>query len=121
MPLSYRLGFSDSHNLEYAPEIGFNTGSDDIKKSLSIRTGIKFNPSTSMNISFSESISSNINGYGIDIRSISRDYFSYGDHLSNGLPFSNWTFRIGGLEKIKFISPYVRSLSLEDCSSDIAC
>ena len=113
VPLSYRLGFSDSHNLEYAPEIGLNTGSDDIKKSLSIRTGIKFNPSTSMNISFSESISSNINGYGIDIRSISRDYFSYGDHLSNGLPFSNWTFRIGGLEKIKFISPYVRSLSLE--------
>ena len=66
-----------------------------------------------MNISFSESISSNLNGYGVDIRSINRDYFSYGKHLSDGLPFSNWAFRIGGLEKIKFISPYVNSLSIE--------
>ena len=113
VPLNYRLGFSDLHGLEYAPEVGLNTGVDDIKKSLSIRTGIKFNPNTSMNISFSESISSNLNGYGIDIRSVNRDYFSYGEHLSNGLPFSNWSFRIGGLEKIKFINPYVKSLSME--------
>ena len=113
IPLNYRLGFSDSHGLEYAPEVGLNTGVDDIKKSLSIRTGIKFNPTTSMSVSFSESISSNLNGYGIDIRSINRDYFSYGEHLSSGLPFSNWSFRIGGLEKIKFISPYVKSLSME--------
>ena len=113
IPLNYRLGFSDSHGLEYAPEVGLNTGVDDIKKSLSIRSGIKFNPSTSMSISFSESISSNLNGYGIDIRSVNRDYFSYGEHLSSGLPFSNWSFRIGGLEKIKFIGPYVKSLSME--------
>ena len=113
VPLNYRLGFSDSHGLEYAPEVGFNTGVDDIKKSLSIRSGIKFNPTTSMSVSFSESVSSNLNGYGIDIRSVNRDYFSYGEHLSSGLPFSNWSFRIGGLEKIKFISPYVKSLSME--------
>ena len=117
VPLNYRLGFSDSHDLEYAPEIGLNTGVDDIKKSLSIRSGIKFNPSTSMSISFSESISSNLNGYGIDIRSVNRDYFSYGEHLSSGLPFSNWSFRIGGLEKIKFIGPYVKSLSMEHAVS----
>tara|TARA_Y100000817_G_scaffold312557_1_gene306729 strand:- start:560 stop:2212 length:1653 start_codon:yes stop_codon:yes gene_type:complete len=113
VPLNYRLGFSDSHDLEYAPEIGLNTGVDDIKKSLSIRSGIKFNSNTSMSISFSESISSNLNGYGIDIRSVNRDYFSYGEHLSNGLPFSNWSFRIGGLERIKLINPYVKSLSME--------
>jgi len=113
VPLKYRFGFSDTHGLDNASEIGLNTGVDDIKKSLSIRGGIKFNPNTSMNISFSESISSNLNGYGVDIRSINRDYFAYGEHLSNGLPFSNWAFRIGGLEKIKFISPYVNSLSIE--------
>ena len=71
------------------------------KKSLSIRTGIRFNPGTSLNFSFSESISSNINGYSIDTRSTSRDYLAYGKHLSDGIPFSNWSLRIGGLEKIK--------------------
>jgi len=113
VPLKYRFGLSDTHGLDHASEVGLNTGVDDIKKSLSIRSGIKFDSNTSMNISFSESISSNLNGYGIDIRSINRDYFAYGEHLSDGLPFSNWSFRIGGLEKIKFISPYVKSLSIE--------
>lgn len=117
VPLSYRFGLSDSHGLENAPEVGLNTGAEDIKKSLSIRTGIRFNPGSSLNISFSESISSNINGYNIDTRSTNRDYLAYGKHLSNGMPFSNWSLRIGGLEKIKFISPYVQSLSLEHAFS----
>jgi len=56
VPLKYRFGFSDTHGLDHAAEIGLNTGVDDIKKSLSIRSGIKFDPNTSMNISFSESI-----------------------------------------------------------------
>ena len=60
VPLSYRFGLSSDHELENAPEVGLNTGAEDIKKSLSIRTGVRFNPSTSLNISFSESISSNI-------------------------------------------------------------
>ena len=117
VPLSYRFGLSDSHGLENAPEVGLNTGAEDIKKSLSIRTGIRFNPGSSLNISFSESISSNINGYNIDTRSTNRDYLAYGKHLSNGMPFSNWSLRIGGLEKIKFVSPYVQSLSLEHAFS----
>ena len=33
------------------------------------------------------------------------------------MPFSNWSLRIGGLEKIKFVSPYVQSLSLEHAFS----
>ena len=117
VPLSYRFGFSDSHGLENAPELGLNTGAEDIKKSLSIRTGIRFNPSTSLNISFSESISSNINGYNIDTRSTNRDYLAYGEHLSKGIPFSNWSLRIGGLESMKLVSPYVKSLSIEHAFS----
>ena len=117
VPLSYRFGLSDSHGLENAPEVGLNTGAEDIKKSLSIRTGVRFNPTTSLSISFSESISSNINGYNIDTRSINRDYLAYGKNLSDGIPFSNWSLRIGGLEKIKFISPYVSSVSIEHAFS----
>ena len=64
-------------------------------------------------ISFNESVSSNINGYNIDIRSTTRDYIGFGSYLSKGFPFSNWSFRVGGLEKIGFIKPYVSSMSLE--------
>ena len=64
-------------------------------------------------ISFNESISSNINGYSIDIRSTTRDYIGFGSYLSKGFPFSNWSFRVGGLEKISFIKPYANSMSIE--------
>ena len=113
IPLSYRLGFKNNLGLESVPEVGLNTGNEDIKKSFSARTGVRFNPQSSLMISFNESISSNINGNNIDIRSTTRDYIAYGSYLSNGLPFSNWSLRIGGLERINFIRPYVSSMSLE--------
>ena len=94
-------------------EVGLNTGNEDIKKSFSARTGIRFNPQSSLMISFNESISSNINGYSIDIRSTTRDYIGFGSYLSKGFPFSNWSFRVGGLEKISFIKPYANSMSIE--------
>ena len=117
VPLGYRLGLKDNHGLSSVSEVGLNTGNEDIKKSFTARSGIRFNPQTSLSISFNESISSNINGYSIDIRSISRDYISFGNNLSKGFPFLNWSFRIGGLEKIGFIKPYVSSVSLEHAFS----
>ena len=117
VPLGYRLGLKDNHGLSSVSEVGLNTGNEDIKKSFTARSGIRFNPQTSLSISFNESISSNINGYSIDIRSISRDYISFGNNLSKGFPFLNWSFRIGGLEKISFIKPYVSSVSLEHAFS----
>lgn len=113
IPLSYRLGLKNDLYINSIPEVGFNTGYQDIKKTFQVRSGIRFNPKTSLSISFNESISSNINGYNIDIRSISRDYIAFGDYMSEGFPFSNWSFRIGGLEKISFLAPYVTSISLE--------
>ena len=113
VPLSYRLGFKDNLGLNSIPEVGLNTGNEDIKKSFSARTGIRFNPQSSLMISFNESISSNINGYSIDIRSTTRDYIGFGSYLSKGFPFSNWSFRVGGLEKISFIKPYANSMSIE--------
>ena len=115
--MGYRLGLKDNHGLSSVSEVGLNTGNEDIKKSFTARSGIRFNPQTSLSISFNESISSNINGYSIDIRSISRDYISFGNNLSKGFPFLNWSFRIGGLEKIGFIKPYVSSVSLEHAFS----
>lgn len=117
IPLAYRLGFKENLGIASVSEVGLNTGNEDIKKSFSARTGIRFNPQTSLMISFNESISSNINGYNIDIRSTNRDYIAYGDYLSEGFPFSNWSLRVGGIEKINFIKPYVSSMSIEHAFS----
>ncbi len=117
VPIAYKFGFDKDLNIDSVPEVGFNTGSDDIKKTFTARTGIRFNPQTSLTVSFNESISSNINGYNIDVRSITRDYISFGKYLKDGIPFSNWSLRIGGLEKINFIKPYVKSMSFEHAFS----
>lgn len=113
IPVFYKLGLNDNRDFSYAPEVGFNTGVDDIKKSLSIRSGIKINNSTSLSFSFNENISSVLNGSGVDTRSITRDYFSFGTRLNKGFPFSNWSLRIGGIEKIKILNHYFSSVSLE--------
>ena len=117
IPLGYRLGFEDSHGMSSVSEVGLNTGNEEIKKTFTVRTGLRFNPQRSLSISFNESISSNINGYNIDIRSVSRDYISFGKNLSKGFPFINWSLRIGGLEKIGFLKPYVRTVSLDHAFS----
>ena len=39
------------------------------------------------------------------------------NNLSKGFPFINWSFRVGGLEKIGFLKPYVTSVSLEHAFS----
>ena len=72
IPLSYRLGLKNDLYINSIPEVDLIL---DIKilKDFQVRSGIRFNPKTSLSISFNESISSNINGYNIDIRSISRD------------------------------------------------
>ncbi len=117
IPLRYRLGFKDSHGISSVSEVGLNTGNEEVKKIFTVRSGLRFTPQRSLSISFNESISSNINGYNIDIRSISRDYISFGDNLSKGFPFINWSLRIGGLEKIGFLRPYVNTVSLEHAFS----
>ena len=113
IPISYKFGFKESLEINPVTEIGFDTGFNDNKKSLSIRSGIRLASRTSLNLSFNQNINSNINGFNIDTRSSSTDFVSYGKNLSKGLPFMNWSLRISGLEKIPFISTYVDAMSLE--------
>ena len=87
IPLAYRLGFKENLGIASVSEVGLNTGSEDIKKSFTARTGIRFNPQTSLMISFNESISSNINGYNIDIRLFNRVFIALGYYLSDGFRF----------------------------------
>jgi cell surface protein SprA len=117
VPTSYRLGLDTNLLIPSIDEVGLNTGNKNITKSFSSRTGIRFNPQSSITFSFNESISSNINGYGIDIRSSTRDFISFGDYLSKGFPFTSWSLRIGGLEDLKFINKRVASMSIQHAVS----
>jgi cell surface protein SprA len=113
----HRLGLDTNLLIPSIDEVGLNTGNKNITKSFSSRTGIRFNPQSSITFSFNESISSNINGYGIDIRSSTRDFISFGDYLSKGFPFTSWSLRIGGLEDLKFINKRVASMSIQHAVS----
>ena len=44
---------------------------------------------------------------------MTRDYFSYGDLLENGLPIPGWSFRLSGLEKWPVIKWIAKSASVE--------
>ena len=113
IPASFRLGLNQDYSFESVPEIGLNSGNKEIRQSFTARTGYKFNNNSSLSLSFNESTTSNLNGYGVNIKTSNRDYFSYGKYLSKGFPFSNWSLRVGGLEKINFIKNYVNLLSVE--------
>ncbi len=113
IPISYKFGFKENLGINPVSEIGFDTGFNDNKKSLSIITGLRLASRTSLNLSFNQNISSNINGFNIDTRSSSTDFVAYGKNLSKGLPFMNWSLRVSGLENIPFISAYVDAMSLE--------
>lgn len=113
VPLAYRFGLKNNLGIQSVGEVGLNTGSEDYKKSLNIRSGIRFNQQTSLNFTFNESISSNINGYNIDIRSISRNYIAFGDYLSKGFPFTSWSFRLNGFNSIKALNKIIDTMSFE--------
>jgi len=113
IPIAYKFGLKEDLGINPVSEIGFDTGYNDNKKSLLIRTGIRFAPRTSLNLTFNQNINSNINGFNIDTRSTSTDFLAYGKNLSKGLPFMNWSLRVSGLEKIPILSAYVDAMSLE--------
>ena len=66
---------------------------------------------------YAQNVSSNLRGSGLEQRSVSRDYLSYGQYLENGFPFVGWSIRLTGLERNKFISKYVNSLSFDHATT----
>jgi cell surface protein SprA len=113
VPLGYRLGIKKDHGLVNSEQVGTNTGNFDHKRDFSVRSGLNFTRSLSVSFNYAQNLSSNLRGSGLEQRSISRDYLSYGSHLEEGFPFVGWSVRLTGLERNKFIGKYVRTLSLD--------
>ena len=113
VPLGYRFGWIREHGLEHTEQVGSNTGDWDHKRDFSVRSGLNLTRSLSMNFNYAQNVSSNRRGSGMEQRSMSRDYLSYGKHLENGFPFVGWSVRMTGLERNKFIGKFVRTMSMD--------
>ena len=116
-PLGYRLGFNQDHGLNHSEQVGSNTGNWDHKRDFSVRSGLNLTRAMSLSFNYAQNVSSNRRGSGLEQRSMSRDYFSYGKHLINGLPFVGWSIRLTGLERNKFLKRFVRTLSLDHATN----
>jgi len=117
IPLGYRLGFNRDHGLDHSEQVGSNTGNWDHKRDFSVRSGLNLTRAMSLSFNYAQNVSSNRRGSGLEQRSMSRDYFSYGKYLENGLPFVGWSIRLTGLERNKFLKRFVRTLSLDHATN----
>ena len=113
IPLGYRLGLLRDHGLDYSKQVGSSTGNFDHKRDFSLRSGLNLTRALSISFNYAQNVSSNLRGSGLQQRSMSRDYLSYGSHLEEGFPFMGWSVRLTGLERNKFIGKFVRTLSLD--------
>jgi hypothetical protein len=113
IPVGYRLGFLREHGLEYSKQVGSNTGNFDHKRDLSLRSGLNLTRALSISFNYAQNVSSNLRGSGLEQRSMSRDYLSYGSYLEEGFPFLGWSARLTGLERNKFLGRFFRTLSLD--------
>ena len=113
VPLGYRLGINRDHGLDYSAQVGSNTGNFDHKRDFSLRSGLNLTRTLSISLNYAQNVSSNLRGSGLEQRSMSRDYLSYGNYLEEGFPFMGWSIRLTGLERNKFIGKFVRTLSLD--------
>ncbi|MFQ6612649.1 MAG: cell surface protein SprA [Fidelibacterota bacterium] len=116
-PMGYRMGWLADHGLPYSDQVGTNTGSRDHKRDFSIRTGLNLSRQISLSMNFAQSVSTNLRGSGLEQRTLSRDYLSYGKHLNSGFPFVGWSLRWTGLERNRYLRKWVRTVSLDHAVS----
>jgi len=116
IPLGYRFGWQPDHGLYHSDRVGSNTGSWDYRRDMTIRSGFKPLKNVTLSWSFNQNMSSTISSTGLEQRTLTRDYLLFGDQMDiekNGLPFTGWSIRIGGVEKWPFIKKIFRSASID--------
>ena len=87
-------------------------------RNLSARSGIKISTNASINFNFVQELGINRSGgTDLEVHSLSRDYFAYGERLDKGLPFTSWTVRVTGIEKWPLIKKFAKTASLEHAFS----
>ena len=113
VPVGYKFGWVPEHGLRHSDEIGTNKGNWDHKRDGSIRSGLKLTRSISINLNYSQNLSTNRSASGLEQISVQRDYLAYGRYLDQGSPIPGWSFRISGLEKLPIINWLAKNASLE--------
>ena len=113
VPIGYKFGWLPDHGLKHAETVGTNTGNWDNTLDFAVRSGLRPIKNINLSVSYAQNLSHSVSGAGIEQWNISRDYLGYGKNLSKGIPFSGWSIKITGLEKLPYIKNYVRSLSLD--------
>lgn len=113
VPLGYKFGWVPEHGLRHSDEVGTNKGNWDHKRDGSIRSGLKLTRAISINLNYSQNLSTNRSTSGLEQISVQRDYLGYGKYLDQGSPIPGWSFRISGLEKLPIINWLAKNASLE--------
>ncbi len=109
----YRMGFEKDPGLDIlSEEVGLNR--DNVSKNIdaSVRTGLNLFSNLNTSFSFNQNKASTL-AQGSSGNTMTRDFFPMGETGRDGIPFPTWTVRLSRLEKIKFLSKFVKSLSLD--------
>lgn len=123
--MAYQLGLSDSLGVPLEFQVGssgtgsssgatnFNRGSSSTGQTFGANSGIKLSRDISLQLKYSRSNSLNSSTTTTGQRS--QSWFTFGDKVN--MVFPDWTLRVGGLEKMPFLSKYVQRVSLEHSRS----
>ena len=113
VPLGYKFGWLPYHGLAHSSEVGSNLGSWDHKIDGSIRSGLKLTRALNISFNYTQNISTTRTTAKLEQLSMTRDYLSYDQFLTIGIPFPGWSFRLSGLEKWPIIKNIAKSASME--------
>ncbi len=118
VPTGYKFGWLPDHGLQHSESVGTNTGQWNLIRNLSLRSGFSISTKANINLNYVQELGVNRSGgTDLELHSLSRNYFAYGERLDKGLPFTNWTMRVTGLEKLPLINKFAKSVSLEHAFS----
>lgn len=114
IPMGYKFGWLPDHGLEHSDDVGSNTGIWQYIRNMSVRSGVNITKQASLRLNYTQELGiSRTSGNDYEVHSLSRDYFSFGEKLENGFPFTSWSLRITGLEKWPILKKFTKSVSLE--------
>lgn len=118
VPTGYKFGWLPDHGLRHSESVGTNTGQWNLIRNLSLRSGFAISTKANINLNYVQELGINRSGgTDLELHSLSRNYFAYGERLDKGLPFTNWTIRVTGLEKWPLLKKFAKSASLEHAFS----
>lgn len=105
--LNYQFGFSMNPRVRFSPNLTSNRSSQRNDSRLTLRSGLKL--TSNLTSSFDYNFSDNKNVSTQATRTVTKSALILND---KGIPFPSWNVQWRGMEKIKFISKFTKSLSL---------